>query len=206
VSVYFGREAAADSPPVCRDPPVSGLRERERERPSGSAAQRQPPGSVPPVRKAASARVPVSVCADAPVTVRRLGEQILSAIDRRDLKQARSLLESCSCVPSELEYRYYYSALILKEEGSYDEAAALFFKASLLVPEFWPASLQLGLLYEERGKRKNAEKAFSGCAKVLEKYIEQQKTCYNFLVASFSPSYFYTLCTVYIEKGKKHGV
>jgi chemotaxis protein methyltransferase CheR len=135
-----------------------------------------------------------------------LGGQILAAVDRHDLGNACKLLSSCSCSPAELEYKFYYSAVIAKEEGKYGEAAELFLKASLLNTAFWPASLQLGLLYEQQGNEKKALKAFSECAKILEKYIEEQKTCYNFLVESFSPSYFYILCTVYIEKGKKHAV
>ena len=167
------------------------------EQRQAAAGTRRPSGIIKPE---------ISVPAADGVPLRVLAEQILAAVDRHDLGKARKLLSSCSCSPSELEYKFYYSAVISKEEGKPEEAAGLFLKASLLNNAFWPAFLQMGLIYEQQGNKRKALKAFSECAEILEKYIEQKETCYNFLVESFSPSYFYTLCTVYIEKGKKHAV
>jgi len=167
-------------------------------------AERRPAAAG--TRRTGTIKPEISVPTADGVPLQVLAGQILAAIDRHDLGTARKLLMSCSCSPSELEYKFYYSAVISKEEGKNGEAAELFLKASLLNSTFWPAFLQLGLIYEKQGNEKKALKAFSECAEILEKYIEAQKTCYNFLVESFSPSYFYTLCTVYIEKGKKHAV
>lgn len=167
-------------------------------------AERRPAAAG--TRRTGTIKPEISVPTADGVPLQVLAGQILAAVDRHDPGNARKLLSSCSFSPAELEYKFYYSAVISKEEGKNEEAAGLFLKASLLNTAFWPASLQLGLIYEQLGNEKKALKAFSECAKILKKYIEEQKTCYNFLVESFSPSYFYTLCTIYIEKGKKHAV
>jgi chemotaxis protein methyltransferase CheR len=204
-SVYFFRKVDADTLAACRksrsvsvqETPVSCRPQRKK------TEQHTPSVHASP---AVNPKIPDATSRAEAVPVRSPGEQILAAVDRHDLRSARNMIAACSYGPAELEYRFYYSAVVSKEEGKTDEAAGLFLKASLLNHSFWPALLQLGLLYKEQGKEKDAVKAFSGCAKVLEKYIERQETCYNFLVESFSPSYFYTLCTDYVEKGKKHAV
>lgn len=207
-AVYFFRKTDAAAPVVYRRN-RSCRAVSAGEEPAYRKSRKQPAEHhTASVRSAASEKdgaQPEGTVPDA-VPIRLLGERILAAIDRHNLCDARKLLSSCSCGPAELEYRFYYSAVISKEEGKREEAAGLFLKAALLNRAFWPASLQLGLLYKEQGNEKEAVKAFAECAKVLEKYIEQQKTCYNFLVESFSPSYFYTLCTVYLKKGKSHAV
>ncbi len=205
-AVYFFRKADAAAPVVYHKSRSSRAVSAGDEPSYRKSRKQQAEHHSAPVRQAASENAGApSACSDA-VPLRLLGGKILAAIDRHNLDDARKLLSSCSCGPAELEYRFYYSAVISKEEGKIGEAAGLFLKAFLLNRAFWPASLQLGLLYKEQGNEKEAVKAFSECAKVLEKYIEQQKTCYNFLVESFSPSYFYTLCTVYLKKGKSHAV
>ncbi len=135
-----------------------------------------------------------------------IGEHILSAINRHDLHQAKYVLETSHFSPNELEFRFYFMAVIAKETGDKESAFQFFLKASLLNNSFWPAFFCLGLLYKEKGKERDAVKSFSCCAKILEKYIEKQETCYNFLVESFNPTYFYTLCNIYIEKENHHGV
>jgi chemotaxis protein methyltransferase CheR len=190
-SVYYFRKRDTDSPPV----PKKITRH-------GADRKNNPEKKVPvPV----SLRKPVTErLSEKKISVYEAGSHIIEALNSRDIVCSRRLLETSERSPSDLEYWLYYEGLVLKEEGNRIQAVSLFLKASLLNPAFWPAFLQLGLLYEEQGNEKEAVKAFSRCAKILEKYIEQQESCYNFLVESFSPSYFHTLCTIYIEKGKKN--
>ena len=46
-----------------------------------------------------------------------------------------------------------------------------------------------------------ARRKYIRCAELLEKYIDEKSSKYDFLLESFSAEYFYTICTKNIEKG-----
>ena len=125
---------------------------------------------------------------------------ISSFIDRQDLDGAEKYLSSLSFKASDLSYRFYFEGLIYRFRHQKEKAIQSFLKSSLANPDLWPALFQLGLLYKDTKKTADMERTFEKCAKILEQHIKEEKACYNFLVESFSPSYFYNLCKSYIKK------
>ncbi len=94
----------------------------------------------------------------------------------------------------------YFKGLIEKMKGNEESALHHFERAAQINPLFWTAHIQCALLLQNIDPLR-ARKKYIRCAELLEKYLEEKSTKYDFLLESFSAEYFYTICTKNIEKG-----
>lgn len=109
--------------------------------------------------------------------------------------------EICSFIfrPQNIEYKYYLEGLIFVEKNLTEKAEDCFSRSSYSNPKFWPALFSLGLLYKKNNQTRKMQNSFRSCKRVLDNYIREEKTCYNFITKSFSPSYFLTICEANVE-------
>ncbi len=119
-----------------------------------------------------------------------------AALEKHDVAQAEKILGDMYFPPHNMEFKYYFLGLLATEKQQGAEAADCFTKSTLLNKEFWPAWFQLGMIQRQEQNEK-ALQAFSSCAKAIESYVQNGKTCYNFLISQFSPEYFLLLCRNY---------
>ena len=172
-------------------------KKQERLRECVTAAHRKP---VLAQQSLESSSTVTSSSTAAPLSLDAAIRKVLSLVDNMDTDGARKTLDSFRFSPNAQEIKLYLEGLIENSSGDEQKAAECYSRASLLNPDFWPASFQLALIYRSRGNARGALNAFGSCHKALEDYIKSQKTCYNNLVESFSPSYFLELCEHYLKK------
>ncbi len=127
-------------------------------------------------------------------------ELCLDFVSKKNYLSASESLEAYTFSPATMEYRWYLEGIIAVEKKDKKSALEFFSKASLLNGRFWPALFQAGLLLKESGDAHSSKKMFLSCAKELDSYIQNEKTCYNFLMEQFSPDYFLQLCNTYIKQ------
>lgn len=132
-------------------------------------------------------------------SIEEIFTDINDCLDSHDVKKARSILLKKAYKPDEMEYKYYFSALIYVEENATEKAISDLEKAVTLNRDFWPALYKLALLQKKLGKNGESKKSFNTCLNSIKKYIQSQKVCYNFLIWQFSPEYFEMLCKNYIK-------
>ena len=172
-------------------------KKQERLREGVTAAHRKP---VLAQQSLESSSTVTSSSTAAPLSLDAAIRKVLSLVDNMDTDGARKTLDSFRFSPNAQEIKLYLEGLIENSSGDEQKAAECYSRASLLNPDFWPASFQLALIYRSRGNARGALNAFGSCHKALKDYIKTQKTCYNNLVESFSPSYFLELCEHYLKK------
>ena len=85
-------------------------------------------------------------------------------------------------------------------KGNDNEALQWFERSAQMNPVFWTAHIQCAMLLNTKDPVK-ARRKYIRCAELLEKYIDEKSSKYDFLLESFSAEYFYTICTKNIEKG-----
>lgn len=126
-----------------------------------------------------------------------LTHNIFSDLNNKKIEEAKKKVVNYKFRPENLEYRAYLNGLIAEMENDDKNAAQQFSIANIHEPNFWPAYFKLGLIYEKKGNRKESQKIFSTCAKILENYINENNFQYNFLIEHFSPTYFLDVCKKY---------
>ena len=133
-------------------------------------------------------------------TIEAMYAQFSKKLEAEDTEQAEKIFKDTFFPPHNLEFKYYFLGLLSLQKHEKAEALDSFTKSTLLNKEFWPAWFQLGMVQKQEQNEKAAEQAFSSCAKAIESYIQNGKTCYNFLISQFSPEYFLLLCRNYMGK------
>lgn len=171
------REPAAVCPPVHKPEPVPA--------PAAKAAPAARPPVIPPKGKSPSmeelfAAIKDSLARHAPEAAwEKLGEKIFK--------------------PHEMEFKYFFSALIYIEEQKEQEALGQMEKATLLNSGFWPANYGIAILLKKKGQEDESLKHFASCRAAIEKYRREGKKEYDFLTGQFSPEYFEMLCANYMK-------
>lgn len=121
-------------------------------------------------------------------------EKVNSLLSQNKFDEALEFLNDYEPILGEKFYKEYFYAVIYKENGKVDDAIKHFLLAETINPLFWPAHFNHGMLVKERGKEDFAKHCFEKCLLPLKDYIDSNKKDYDFLMESFSPTYFYELC------------
>ena len=124
------------------------------------AAVRVPPENKPPTED--NQQLMIQKC-----------RKIMDFIDSSDFKKAEELVENADFSLCQLEFKFFFLAMIEYQKKSYEKAEKLFFKSRALNGEFWPAVVMAGFTYKH--------------------------LCYNFTI-DFDPAYFIPLCQKNIEE------
>lgn len=132
-------------------------------------------------------------------SIRELYDRIKDSLARRDPASARKILAGRVFKPHEMEFKYFFSALIYVEEKNEEEALAQLEKASMLNPGFWPASYGMAFIQKKTGNEAESRKNFASCKLAIEGYKREGKKDYDFLTGQFSPEYFEMLCANYLK-------
>ncbi|MBQ7881364.1 MAG: hypothetical protein IJ312_01475 [Treponema sp.] len=122
----------------------------------------------------------------------------------KNYSAAEKLINSYEPSFSEQFYKEYFFALIYKSKNEFEVAERHFVLAETLKPFFWPSYFYHGIMLKDNGKNSSAMKYFENCIKYLETYINDEKTDFDFLTESFSPSYFYNLCKKLVLMGDEN--
>ena len=136
-------------------------------------------------------------------SLQELYEHIDGCIGRHDCETAKKMLEAKVFKPHEMEFKYYFEALISIEENRDDQAVEVLEKSVMLNSSFWPARYKLALLQQKRSEEQESRKQFESCCRSIEKYRKDAKTDYDFLLGDFCPEYFEMLCRNYLKNGKE---
>ncbi len=134
--------------------------------------------------------------------LKKLVKDVNVYIDNNNTSKALELVENYHFRPENLEYRFYLEGLIALEDEKENIAEDFFQRASFVNPKFWPALFQLALAQHRSNNIKSSVASFKSCAMVLKEYIKGHKDDYNFLMESFSSTYFLQLCERYINIGQ----
>jgi chemotaxis protein methyltransferase CheR len=126
--------------------------------------------------------------------------QITQCLEANRIEDAEKILESCGLQLDVQYLKSYYKGLIEKMKGNDNEALQWFERSAQMNPVFWTAHIQCAMLLNTKDPVK-ARRKYIRCAELLEKYIDEKSSKYDFLLESFSAEYFYTICTKNIEKG-----
>lgn len=94
---------------------------------------------------------------------------------------------------------YYFRGCIYKVADNKEQALEFFEKSIAAKPDFWPGAIQCGLLHGDIDKSR-AYKSFLTAATILESYIANKQSTYDYLFEDFNASYFYNISTSYIKK------
>lgn len=121
-------------------------------------------------------------------------EKVNSLLSQNKFDDALNYLDDYEPHLGEKFYKEYFYALICKESGKMDDAIKHFVLAETINPSFWPAHFNHGMLVKECGKDEFAKRCFEKCLLPLKDYIDSEKKDFDFLMESFSPTYFYELC------------
>ena len=153
-------------------------------------AKAQMPASKPAVR------TPVTSLQD-------LYECIDGCLGRHDYGEAERILAARTFKPHEMEFKYYFSALISIETGRDVQAVEALEKSVMLNGAFWPARYRLALLRKKNGDVTESRKQFEDCRSGIEKYRQEARSDYDFLLGQFCPEYFEMLCRNYLKQEKE---
>lgn len=121
-------------------------------------------------------------------------EKINSFLAKQNYFEAELTARNLSLPMSKKFYQDYFIAMVLKSAKRYDEAKEYFESAQSFCPSFWPAFFYNGIMLKEQGLDKDASRSFEKCLAKLQKYLDANKTEFDFLSESFSPSYFINIC------------
>lgn len=161
---------------------------------------------IPPkqisVKTKAAVKVPPENTSPAEDTQQLLAQKckkIMRCIDCSNFNKAAELVENADFSLSQLEYKFFFLAMIEYQKESYEKAEKLFFKSKTLNGEFWPAVVMAGFTYKHIGKFNKASKTFAEAINILTSYLKTGKVCYNFTI-DFDPAYFIPLCQKNIEE------
>lgn len=121
-------------------------------------------------------------------------KKINSFLAKQNYFEAELTARNLSLPMSKKFYQDYFIAMVLKSAKRYDEAKEYFESAQSLCPTFWPAFFYNGIMLKEQGLDKDASRSFEKCLAKLQKYLDANKTEFDFLSESFSPSYFINIC------------
>ena len=127
-------------------------------------------------------------------TIPQLYAKIQNDITYKNYPHALTLIQAYPFRVENTEFKYYFLGLVKKAQGNTTTAYELFQKATYTVPLFWPGYFQQLTLTPSLLSPKEKEKLISTCKNYLKQYIQNQETCYNFIMEQFSPEYFLTLC------------
>lgn len=126
--------------------------------------------------------------------------QVAQCLEANRIEEAEKILESCGLQLDVQYVKSYYKGLIEKMKGNEEAALQWFERSAQMNPVFWTAHIQCAMLLNNKDPVK-ARRKYIRCAELLEKYIDEKSSKYDFLLESFSAEYFYTICTKNIEKG-----
>lgn len=154
---------------------------------------------TPEAEKMPKPRAACSPATENNCSIQELYGRIKDSLDRHDPSSARKSLSKKVFKPHEMEFKYFFSALIYIEEKNKDEALAQLEKAAMLNPSFWPASYGMGFLQKKAGNEAESCKNFASCKRAIESYKQEGKKDFDFLMGQFSPEYFEMLCTNYLK-------
>ncbi len=136
---------------------------------------------------------------DSSETVKDFAKSFFQAIDSHNYSAAELILENLSPDILGTEYEFYFRGLLFSLNENHEEAKNQFIKSTIINPDFWPGFFQLALSYGKCGNSVKKRNTFEQCYKIIKKSEEKENSCYNFIVESFSPSYFLNLCLKYME-------
>lgn len=125
-------------------------------------------------------------------SIKEIHKEIFRHIDSGHIKKAQTLLNETSFSPRELEYKMFLQGMIHFQQEEYHQAEKLFYKASILNPEFWPSVVMLGYTYKHIGNTDKMKSTFLKAVNILDEYLKNEKSCYNFIV-DFDPEYFISM-------------
>lgn len=127
---------------------------------------------------------------------------LANQIEKNKIDEADQILES-SNIQIDLQYlKSYYKGIIEIIRANDYIALQWFERAAQLNPSFWPAHFHCATILSVLDTVR-ARKSYIRCAEILEIYIRDNNNKYDFLLESFSPEYFYSICSKNIEKGMK---
>lgn len=131
--------------------------------------------------------------------------EVIRLINNRHLKKAEELLKRIENYTGENEillYFYGYLKTILTETRS---GESFFNKALILNSEFWIARYYLGKIQVKQEPLK-ARRNFMVTIKHIEKYIDEKRYDYQFLLEGFNARYFLDICNKLVKDlGSRHG-
>ncbi len=207
-TIYYLKKASAEEPKDDTASPAVTRRPEQGE-PHKPAAPRPvvpiqakpplPPKAAPAATRPAPVIKPAAKPAAADVGIRELFAAIKDCIGKHDCAAARKCLAEKVFKPHEMEFKYFFSALISMEEKDDRQTLEQMEKAVLLNGSFWPARYGMAMLYRKAGNEAASRKCFEECRKSIATYRQDKRDDYDFLTGQFSPEYFEMLCTNYLK-------
>ncbi|MBQ9538293.1 MAG: hypothetical protein IJU95_03395 [Treponema sp.] len=132
-------------------------------------------------------------------SIEELFFRIRDCIARHDCTGARKLMQEKNFKPHEMEFKFFFLALIYMEEKNEEQALGQLEKAVLLNGDFWPARYGLSFLQKKMGKETECRKSFEACKLSIIRYRQNSRKDYDFMIGQFSPEYFEMLCNNYLK-------
>lgn len=123
---------------------------------------------------------------------------VVELICASNFEAALELLEKFSFRPENEEYHYYLLSKIENSRNEKQKAEDHIERALCYNSSFWPALFEKALILKYKNKTREMIMTLYDCTEKLLRYINEQRTDYDFLVERFSPSYFLNLCYQYI--------
>lgn len=136
-------------------------------------------------------------------SVKQVFEKINYFLSQKKYDNAIEYLNGYTPSFGEKFYKEYFYALISKEKSDLDDSIRHFVLAETMNPSFWPAFFNHAMLIKQQGKEDFVKHCFEKCLNALDEYINSKKEDFNFLMESFSPSYFYELCKKNVNNDSK---
>ncbi len=190
----------------------SSLRTEKKASPSAPCPER--PKIILPAKSVPAPRTPLpangSTTADASTkksrasapnseSIQEFYVRLNKLIENDELEAARKILSEKNFMPHEMEFKYFFSALIYADEEDESNAKEHLEKAMMLNKAFWPASYRLAVMQYKNGETEKAKASFEECGRTISEYVEAGKKDYDFLTEQFCPEYFKVLCEGYLK-------
>jgi len=125
-------------------------------------------------------------------------KQILFELDNNNNEKAINIIDTFPEPINKQDIVAYMHGYVAFECGNSEIAKKYFIKSELINPSIWPAFF----LHAQIVKQENfleSRQLFIKCAEILEIYIKNKQTEYDFLLESFSSTYYYKLCCQYLK-------
>ncbi len=157
----------------------------------------KPPLEIPP------SKINKQSSCENKLSIQELYEKLEAFINKHDLEAARKSLQEKIFKPHEMEFKYFFSALICIDENADDKALEELEKSVMLNACFWPARYRLAVLQHKQGEKVESMKNFEACKNSIAQYKQGAQKEYDFLIGQFSPEYFEMLCSNYLKSLKE---
>ena len=164
--------------------------------PQSTITQAAEPAASAPAATAAAASTTAASNND---SIQEFYTKLDSLIEKDAHEEAWKILSERVFLPHEMEFKYFFQALIYAAKGDGGSAKGHLEKAVMLNRSFWPASFRLAVMQYKDKEFEKCKRIFEDCRSFISKYREDKRKDYDFLTGQFCPEYFEMLCDGYLK-------